>query len=354
MENNAPSPIPQRIEFIDALKGFLILSVVMCHVAGFCIGIQDDIPSFQPILFEFRNPPFFFVSGLFAYKAGTVWKGSHMASVIKKKFTAIALPTTIFLLVLLYVHPSYNGRTFMHDSLEDVWFHWFTYALFVFFVFYAVIEFVLHLFRCNDTVKDIVLLGIGALCYLLFSVPSVYDKLPFSIDVKQVLGMSYWGFFLFFVLGIMAKKHYTRFERFLHHRWYMAACIVIFLLFNIFSTPLMANHFNLFRIVTYLTGIILVFTFFKTYTLPNRINKFLLVTGKRTLDIYLIHYFFLPLGLYYQASIFRETPMPVIELLLTMSISVIVIALSLLVSYVIRLSPVTAHFILGEKLTKDK
>ena len=138
MENNAPSPIPQRIEFIDALKGFLILSVVMCHVAGFCIGIQDDIPSFQPILFEFRNPPFFFVSGLFAYKAGTVWNGSHMASVIKKKFTAIALPTTIFLLVLLYVHPSYNGRTFMHDSLEDVWFHWFTYALFVFFVFYAV------------------------------------------------------------------------------------------------------------------------------------------------------------------------------------------------------------------------
>ena len=98
----------QRVDFIAALKGFLILSVVMCHVAGFCIGIQDEHSSFLPILFEFRNPPFFFISGMFAYKIDAVWNGSFCYYNIKRKFISIAWPTILFLAALLYVHPSYN------------------------------------------------------------------------------------------------------------------------------------------------------------------------------------------------------------------------------------------------------
>jgi len=340
---------PKRIEYIDALKGFLILSVVMCHVAGFCIGIQDDIPSFQPILFEFRNPPFFFVSGLFAYKIGVTWDIKYALSIIQKKFMAIALPTTLFLSALLYVHPSSNHRTFLHGGLEDIWFHWFTYALFVYFIFYAIIEFILHFFKCNNTIKDWILIGFGMLTYLLFSVQAIYDKLPIAIDTKHVLGMRHWGFFLFFTLGILAKKHFTRFDSFLNNPWCIASCILLFLTFNLFFEPLTTRHFNLFRIVTYLTGLILVFKFFKTYTPPTYINRFLLLAGKRTLDIYLIHYFFLPLGLFYQTSILRETPMPVIEFFLTCTLALIIIGFSLLISYVIRLSPISAHYILGER-----
>ena len=354
MANNNSSSTSQRIEYIDALKGFLIFSVVMCHVAGYCIGIQDDIPSFQTILFEFRNPPFFFISGLFAYRIGATWNGKYTISIIKKKFMAIALPTTIFLLILLYVCPSFNGRTLMHGGLEDIWFHWFTYALFAFFVFYAFIEFIFHLFKCNETIKDWILAGCGILSYLFFSVQTIYDKLPFSMETKQILGMVYWGFFFFFTLGILAKKHYDRFESFINNHWSMALCILLFLIFNLFSEPLMTYHFNLFRIVTYLTGLILVFAFFKTYTLPVFINRFLLLVGKRTLDIYLIHYFFLPLGLYDQTYILRETPMCVVEFLLTSSLSIVIICFTLLVSYIIRLSPITAHFILGEKTAKYK
>lgn len=338
----------QRIEYIDALKGFLILSVVMCHVAGFCIGIQDDIPSFQPILFEFRNPPFFFISGMFAYKTGTVWNGSYCCRLIKRKFIAIAWPTLLFLAALLYIHPSFHGHTFLHDSIEDLWFHWFTLSLFVYFVFYCILELLLNLFK-SQNLKSIILLTCGTIFYLLFSVQSVYYKLPITDNVKHLLGMDYWGFFFFFILGVLARKHNNLFVKFLNNDILIAICVSLFIAFNLFSNPLQNNHFNLFRITTYITGIILVLKFFKTYPTKGGLNIIMTFIGKRTLDIYLIHYFFLPLALYENTSVFRDSPMPILEFAITFSISLAIIAMSLLISYIIRLSPTSAYLILGYK-----
>ena len=338
----------KRVDYIDALKGFLILSVVMCHVAGFCIGIQDEHSSFLPILFEFRNPPFFFISGLFAYKIDAVWNGSYCYTIIKSKFISIAWPTILFLAALLYVHPSYNGHTFLHGNLKDLWFHWFTLSLFVYFVFYSIIELLLRSLN-NQNFNSIILLFCGTLFYLLFSVQSIYSKLPLTDNIKQLLGMNYWGFFFFFILGVLARKHYNLFIMLISNNLFMAICILLFFIFNLFSQPLQNDHFNLFRIITYITGIFLVFTFFKTYPPKGIINRIMTFAGKRTLDIYLIHYFFLPLALYENTSFFRDTPMPIIEFAATFSISIAIIAMSLLVSYIIRLSPISAYIVLGSK-----
>lgn len=343
----------QRIDFIDALKGFLILSVVMCHVAGFCIGIQDEHSSFLPILFEFRNPPFFFISGMFAYKIDAVWNGSYCYNNIKRKFISIAWPTILFLAALLYVHPSYNGHTFLHDNFKDLWFHWFTLSLFVFFVFYSIIELLLGSLK-NQNFKSISLMFCGIIFYLLFSIQSIYNNLPLTDNIKLILGMDYWGFFFFFILGVLARKHYNHFIKLINNNMFIAICIFFFFIFNLFNQPLQNNHFNLFRIITYITGIILVFTFFKKNPPKGILNRIMTFAGKRTLDIYLIHYFFLPLALYENTSIFRDTPMPIIEFTVTFSISLTIIAMSLLVSYIIRLSPVSAYIILGNKSKNSK
>lgn len=344
------STIGQRIDYIDALKGFLILSVVMCHVAGYCLGIQDDIPSFLPILFEFRNPPFFFISGFFAYKIGVVWGSRFCYKIIKKKFITIAWPTFLFLAVLLFVHPSYHGRTFLHDNIKDLWFYWFTLSLFVFFVLYSIIELSLCSFKNAET-KSIIILACGALSYLLFSVQSVYYILPINETIKQLIGMEYWGFFFFFTLGVLARKHYTQFIKLLNNNIFIAVCIFVFILFNIFNHPLQNYYFNFFRITTYITGIILVISFFRRYPPKGLLNNIMTFIGKRTLDIYLIHYFFLPLALYENTAIFRVTPMPVIEFCVTFATSLAIIAMSLLVSCTIRLSPLSAHIIFGNEIS---
>ena len=71
--------------------------------------------------------------------------------------------------------------------------------------------------------------------------------------------------------------------------------------------------------------------------------------GKRTLDVYLIHIFLLPYNLEF-ISVFKEHPMPVIEATVSLIIAGIIIAFSLVISNIIRLSPLLAHWLFGAKL----
>ena len=348
MDSNYSITPKKRVEFIDSLKGFLILSVVMCHVAGYCIGIQDDIMSFQPIMFEFRNPPFFFISGFLAYKTGVVWNEQYTFTILKKKFQVIVWPTIVFLLMLLYLHPSFNNRSFIRIN-NDIWFYWFTLCLFLFFFFYSIIEYLIYKSKCGKIAENTILLLLGALSYLFFSVQSIYERIPLEPETKYLLGMINWGYFFFFTLGVLAKKNLHYFETTTNNQFFIGLCVLVFVLFNVFHQPLIDHHFNLYRIVTYLTGIILVFVFFKTTQLPLLIKKFFILSGRRTLDIYLIHYFLLPLALYPNTSIFRETPMPILELVVTILISLAIIAMSLLISCVLRISKTSAFIFFGDK-----
>jgi len=338
----------QRIEYIDSLKGFLILSVVMCHVSGYCLNIQADIPTYQFILFEFRNPPFFFISGFLAYKAYVTWDITTTLNLIKKKIISVLWPTIIFTAILLYIHPSYKGYSFLNHSITDIWIYWFTLSLFLFFFLYYFLESCMVFIKSEKT-KSFILLIIGLFFYCLFLINSIYESLPFSNNVKHLFGMGYWGYFFFFSIGVLARKHNTLFRIALDNIYALGTCILLFIVMNIFNVPLRENHYNLFRITTYLTGIILVFSFFRTYPLHRLLKKSFVITGKRTLDIYLIHYFFLPLSLIDYSYFLHSSPMPLIEFTITLFLSIIIIVLSLLVSYIIRLNPISSSFFFGIK-----
>lgn len=81
------------------------------------------------------------------------------------------------------------------------------------------------------------------------------------------------------------------------------------------------------------------------------IGRSLQYIGKRTLDVYLIHYFIIPsipcLGVYFinNASI-------VVEFSIVFAISILVVLFSLLISNIIRLSPFLEHWLFGVKYQK--
>jgi hypothetical protein len=74
--------------------------------------------------------------------------------------------------------------------------------------------------------------------------------------------------------------------------------------------------------------------------------------GTRTLDIYLLHYFFLPRFLMPYADQLKAFDSHFVEFWVILGISLIVLLLSLLASYIIRLSPFLGHYLFGVKLNK--
>ena len=85
-----------------------------------------------------------------------------------------------------------------------------------------------------------------------------------------------------------------------------------------------------------------------------RLSKPLQYVGTRTLDIYLLHYFFLPRFLMAYADQLKAFDNQLVEFLVIMAISLAVLALSLLASYVIRLSPFLGHYLFGVKYERPK
>ena len=84
----------QRIEYIDAMRGFTMILVVYSHICHFCFG--DSLLGFNAVFFLFRLPCFFFISG---------WLFETMARkpfwmVARRKMMVQLVPTFIFLFLL--------------------------------------------------------------------------------------------------------------------------------------------------------------------------------------------------------------------------------------------------------------
>jgi fucose 4-O-acetylase-like acetyltransferase len=125
----------KRIGYIDAMRGFTMILVVYSHVCGFCLG--DRNIAFNDVLFLFRLPCFFFISGwLFQGTWGKVTQGTvpTVWSIIKHKFRVQIVPTLIFLF-LLSPPPAY-----FHQFGAFKGGYWFTFALFYFFIIYMLMS----------------------------------------------------------------------------------------------------------------------------------------------------------------------------------------------------------------------
>lgn len=105
------------------------------------------------------------------------------------------------------------------------------------------------------------------------------------------------------------------------------------------------------------SGLLILLWGFKRYpswSSSSWIGRHLQMIGRYTLDIYFIHYFFLPRNLGMMGEWFRVNPNPLIEYVLAMLIAVVLIAASLLVGQIIRLSPALAHWLLAETNKESK
>ena len=364
------------------MRGFTMVLVVYSHVCSYCLG--NSWMGFNDVFFLFRLPCFFFISGWLFFKADRLWNRDTIKSVVHKKFMVQIVPTVIFLL-LLAPPPLFFSRL---GALKGG--YWFTFALFEFFILY-----ILSARFCRRWGLFLaVVISAAAYCYdVLYS--QYFAHMGLLTKVLGFLSFITWRYYLFFFLGTLAKKHFDTFLHWTSRPWVIVLVVLGFFAiayffaskenmlehspFTVQRSTLIAQHFLVFSIGGIL-GMTMIFTLFRylskaiggrdsgnpIFSLINHISRCLKFIGTRTLDIYLLHYFFLPRFISHLTLFPTDGRLPVAfhpspftthlsspftshlsQFLIALPIALLVTAVCLAVSYVIRLSPFLAHYLFG-------
>lgn len=345
--NGGGSPT-KRIEYIDAMRGFTILLVVMWHVSYFGMGFAGSdafslqLYAFVPILM----PLFFFVSGFVMYKAAFQWNYSNTAHFLKEKLPMLVISPLIFMVAMSLVKGS-DIVSAIYDSRKGG--YWFTFALFEYFLIYIFCQQMVVAFKMKSMAEDIFHVITALFLYLLAW--TFAERFNLDNGLTGVLGISNFHHYVFFIIGTRCRKHHAMLESLLT-RYFTATVPCVFIVL------LLVPHFDsisstVYHLLLSLSGVLCVFSAFRHYqdkfSTNSRVGKIMIFIGRRTLDIYLLHYFFVYSNLSSVLPNFASLDSPFMEIVVSFAISVIVVVGCLLVSSVLRSSPILAHFLFGQK-----
>ena len=358
MENNVVKK--PRLEWLDALRGFTMIMVVANHVAGMAFGEAIKHSSSLQFLVMFRMPLFFFVSGFLAYKAGLKWDLKTLGTSLLKKIRVQTIPTIVF----FFFGAAILGKSFwptiyswLGHSLKGG--YWFTIVLLYMFVIYYLFCYVESKLKIHSWIPITVLFIISMCLYDTCYQPKYF---PWALGWKKAPSefMNYSSFnqlflyFPFFLYGNIVRRYWDRAQRVMDNPWFYPMIIVLVIFAALDSLKWHTLRMTWAVIPLTLARFILltiVFMYFRHYsqyfTKLSPIGASLQYIGRRTLDIYLIHYLFMPnlptIGTFF--SQYRHNF--AIDTTLSLIIALLVIGFSIITSNILRISPFFKKWLFG-------
>ena len=326
-----------RIEYIDNLKGFAIIFVVMGHVLEKSLNIHDmPVNVFYS---SFHMPLFMFLSGIFAMKGIKYYSFKEILFFIKKKTLRLMLPFIIVGGIYSFMHFGSLYPVLMGDSRC----FWFLPALFYCMIVELLINIVKNLFLKQTFIIDLFIhifiwALVATLYYLGINLPYLYRFVVF---------------FPFFLMGHYYAS-YVKFQQLIQSsKEVFAVSILLYFLF-LYLQPIINMPFGL-------TGFFSIFILIHLFRNcpPQFANKmrFLGYIGRFSLEIYIFHWFLLPsliplgeylLNLGINDEIINNGNF-VLLLLLSFAISIPIILICIVISKIIKQSGYFNLIILGQK-----
>ena len=347
----------KRLEWLDAMRGFTMILVVAYHVAQMSFGINEKTSASLPFLVLFRMPLFFFVSGFLAYKADFLWNWSNTLRLTWKKIKIQVLPTLVFLCVFIVLRKTQFCNTFEYAMKSPTkcgyWFTWVLLHMFVIYYMACLLQRWL-----NSQYKHCVIWALWIVSIFVYA--TLY--LPKTFTYHQDLFFRYssliktMNFFQFFLLGNLAHRYWPRVQKTADSSWFspILTLIAFFCCADIFRWhTLQFEWTNLPRTLAMYSLLLLVVVFFRHYeswfSAERPIGHALQYIGVRTLDIYLLHYTLLPRMPQVGAWFNQNRPNFVLEVTCTFAVALVVIAFCLLISQILRISPLFRQYLFGRK-----
>jgi fucose 4-O-acetylase-like acetyltransferase len=317
----------QRVQFIDRLKGFAILSVILGHLCMWQLGGYNTPTWFVN---TFHMPVFLFLSGF-------VVTPPSFLKLIKKSIQFL-IPGLIIGSAFAY-YRNFDVVSFLcHDSKLGYWY------LFVLSGYY-VLMMLYHYLNAFDGEKGlfidlslavIIFVGLAGLHLLLGKMVS---------DLFCVYKMfTFWPVFFF---GYMVKKHQKLKDFVFSNIGYTIALIV-------YAVGLYLSYKEFWYYIGIPMGLFaaafLANLFQRRENSTSLIERELARLGRGSLDVYIFHFFFLwtislhPFGTYCQ-----ETGNLLLFVLVAAVLSVIIAYLCLLVGYILKSSSLLQTIIFGKR-----
>ena len=385
-----------RLGWLDALRGFTMLLVVTNHVALKSFGMQIRWSVALQFFLLFRMPLFFFISGFLAYKASRVWNARTLGELSLKKLRVQLIPTIVFFLLFLTMIPTTPFVDNLNEALASSMKagYWFTlvllYMLLTFYVFSYIESKIfrryggtgargceersstdtnLVLSASNEAVPRttappilLLLLFIVSLC--LFETCYLPHQFSWAAGHKgpQNAFMNYsslvemFRYFPFFLYGAIVHRYWERAQRLMDSRWCFPVVVVLALFTTIevlkwhtfrMEWASLPHTLAMFLLLT------MTFMFFRHYSdyFSDRtaLGRGLQFIGRRTLDIYLLHYFFLP-KLPMVGEFFRfHRHNAIIDTTAALVVALVVVAFCIVTSQLLRVSPFLKKYLFGRE-----
>lgn len=295
-------------------------------------------------LTTFRMPLFFFISGFIASKA-LEWTPKLFAQLLFKKAKIQLIPTIIFSLIF---------TTVFSNKIEIFTPHyWFTLVLFEFFLLFYTISLIS---------RQRILLR-NALLLIIASAGIVCAPLGAGSDWNIYSTLCLWQvfkYFIFFVIGIIARQYYTTLQKLICNPYISATSIVVFVISMLFLRTTDIFYLSTFKVfirevITPYSGLFIIFSLFYRYqdyfAANGKLSRTMQYIGRHTLDIYMLHYFFIGHIIdkgTIAGKIHNLDYLP-LEFFAIGALALMNIALCLLLSQCIRNSKFLAKYLFGAK-----
>lgn len=349
----------ERLRWFDMLKGIAIFMVVMGHVLMLCVRGIDAAP-LAKFIGNIHMPVFFFISGWLAYRMSPDGTGFRSPA-MKPKALRLLVPMVLASTAWIYIMPATGLECPFDSTFEGLWTnrykngYWFTFVLFQIFVIYRLL---CPLLRRTNSKGQFLILGAA-----WAAIVAVFYLLPSKL--VEILSLSLlWEFSASFFIGVIAAKHADAFNRLTDRGWVCALALVTIAgclrvlcwtwEFSWINEAIVIMLRTLMQIAIAILGVGLVrpwalraFASDAATAAPwARMWEFL---GKRSLSIYLLHYWFLfPLGILRPVLVglnLAITPLMVVSAV----VGAAIISVTLLADYVISYCGPLATWLTGSE-----
>ena len=360
--NVQPVKRKPRLEWLDALRGFTMIMVVAYHVCQQGFLLEPKVSSSMPFLVLFRMPLFFFVSGFLAYKSSQIWNLPNLTRLLGKKLRIQLIPTAVFFLfacAVLY-HAPLVDTVIKNLTSPTKAGYWFTLALLYMFIIYYLFAYLESKLRWQSWIPITLLFIISLVVYETCFLPKYFwwafgrkgltnDTWLHTTSLIQV--MQYMPFFLY---GNIVHRYWNTWQRIFDSRWFypLIIVIVIFCTLDVLKWhTLRLQWTNLPMTLAKFILLTIVFMYFRHYhqyfTKMTWIGRSLQYIGRRTLDIYLIHFLFMPnlpgIGSFFSSNRHNF----IMDTTLSVLIGLVIIGFSIITSNILRVSPLFKKYLFG-------